>query len=243
MKSMVGAVWCGEVGHAISFGMAVYTIVITNFGHPERLVHFPNSLLAAIFLGSLVSFSVQIFFAFRIYALSRSLWIPCICWALSLFRVVPPNVILFAFSASEPGPELLQRWGPLFIAIWAASAANDLLIAGTLVYLLYQRRSDTFAGTTAVVDKLIRWTIETGVVTSIASVIMLSVFVAMRTTFVWLAFFVVIPRYTFLQLPFGKSQLPCRSPSCQRAQASKLHHACSILSLANVKSTESGGNE
>jgi hypothetical protein len=29
-------------------------------------------------------------------------------------------------------------------AIWAASAANDLLIAETLVYLLYRRRSSVF---------------------------------------------------------------------------------------------------
>ncbi|KAJ7766276.1 hypothetical protein B0H14DRAFT_3510069 [Mycena olivaceomarginata] len=112
MKSMVGAVWCGEAGHAISFGMTVYTIIITNLGHSERLAHPPNSFMAAVFLGSLVSFSVQIFFAFRIYALSRSLWIPCICWALSLFRFVPPNVIMFAFGTGEPSPELVQSWAP-----------------------------------------------------------------------------------------------------------------------------------
>ncbi|KAJ7797013.1 hypothetical protein B0H14DRAFT_3549330 [Mycena olivaceomarginata] len=133
MKAMVGAVWCGEVEHAISLGMAVYTNLITYFGHPER--HPPNSLLATILLGGLVSFSVQIFFAFRIYALSRSFWIPCICWALSC----PPNVIIFAFIARETGFELVQSWAPLFIAIWAASAANDLLIAGTLVFFEKER--------------------------------------------------------------------------------------------------------
>ncbi|KAJ7342552.1 hypothetical protein DFH08DRAFT_1012233 [Mycena albidolilacea] len=211
----VGAVWCGEVGQAISLGMAVYTNLIIYFGHPERLAHPPNSLLASILLGGLVSFSgkptpehislsliaqltrdpVQIFFAFRIYALSRSFWIPCICWALSLFRFVPPNVIMFAFGARGTGFELVQSWAPLFIVIWAASAANDLLIAGT------NRGRDKF--------------------------------VSMETNFVWLAFFVVIPR---LSTPVPLSELPS-------SQASMLHHAHSDFSLANFKSNKSGGNE
>ncbi|KAJ7812631.1 hypothetical protein B0H14DRAFT_2856382 [Mycena olivaceomarginata] len=193
MKAMVGAVWCGELAHTICIAISLYTMVITNYGHPERLLVLPNSLLASTFIGSLVSFAVQVFFAIRIYSLSKSWWIPCICWALSLFRFVPPNVILFAYG-HRPAHEFLGKFGPLFDAIWAASAANDLLIAGTLVYLLYRRRSSVFEKTVAVIDKLIQWTIETGVVTSIASIIMLVSFISLPSTFVWLAFFVVIPR-------------------------------------------------
>ncbi|KAJ7813900.1 hypothetical protein B0H14DRAFT_2851910 [Mycena olivaceomarginata] len=193
MKAMVGAVWCGELAHTICIAISLYTMVITNYGHPERLLVLPNSLLASTFIGSLVSFAVQVFFAIRIYSLSKSWWIPCICWALSLFRFVPPNVILFAYG-HRPAHEFLGKFGPLFDAIWAASAANDLLIAGTLVYLLYRRRSSVFEKIVAVIDKLIQWTIETGVVTSIASIIMLVSFISLPSTFVWLAFFVVIPR-------------------------------------------------
>ncbi|KAJ7319431.1 hypothetical protein DFH08DRAFT_891043 [Mycena albidolilacea] len=193
MKAMVGAVWCGELAHTICIAISLYTMVITNYGHPERLLVLPNSLLASTFIGSLVSFGVQVFFAIRIYSLSKSWWIPCICWALSLFRLVPPNVILFAYG-HRPAHEFLGKFGPLFDAIWAASAANDLLIAGTLVYLLYRRRSSVFEKTVAAIDKLIQWTIETGVVTSIASIIMLVSFISLPSTFVWLAFFVVIPR-------------------------------------------------
>jgi hypothetical protein len=100
--------------------------------------------------------------------------IPCLCWALSLFRFIPPNIILFAYG-HQPAPQFLGRFGPLFDAIWAASAANDLLIAGTLVVLLYGRRNAglqlsvpfcrekiiiEFVGSTVeMVDKLIAWTI------------------------------------------------------------------------------------
>ncbi|KAJ7851975.1 hypothetical protein B0H13DRAFT_2399066 [Mycena leptocephala] len=194
MKTLVAAVWCGEFAHTVCIAISLYNMIITNFGHPENLKVLPPSLLASAFIGSLVSFTVQMFFTFRIYALSKHLFIPLICAALSLFRLVPPNVIVLGFGTSQPVPIFLKQWGKLFDAIWAASAVNDLLIAGTLVYLLYQRRSNVLERTAAIVDKLIAWTIETGVVTSIASIIMMIVFITLPSTFIWMACFVVIPR-------------------------------------------------
>jgi len=200
MKAMVAAVWCGELGHVLCIGHSIYVMIITDYGHPERLAHIPNSLLAATFIGGLVSSGVQSFFAYRIYVLSRSWWIPCICWGLSLFRIVPSNVTVFIDGIHEPLAEFVAKWNWLFNTVWAVSAANDLLIAGTLVFLLYRQRSHALKSTAAVVDKLIKWTIETGVVTSISGIIMLACFVAMRASFIWMAWFVVIARLFSISL-------------------------------------------
>ncbi|KAJ7181523.1 hypothetical protein C8R43DRAFT_969446 [Mycena crocata] len=194
MKALVTAVWLGEFGHLICVGQAMYVMVITNYGHPERLDRIPNSLFASTFIGAVVSAGIQSFFAYRIYVLSKSWWIPCICWAMSLFRVVPSNVAVFAFGIREPIAEFIAKWNWLFIAVWTVSAANDVLIAGTLVFLLYHERSRALKRTAAVVDKLIAWTIETGVLTSFVSIIMLILFVTMRDTFTWLACYVIIAR-------------------------------------------------
>ncbi|KAJ7133366.1 hypothetical protein C8R44DRAFT_772272, partial [Mycena epipterygia] len=194
IKAMVAAVWFGELGHLICIGHSLYVMVITDYGHPERLAHIPASLFAATFIGGLVSSCVQSFFAYRIYVLSNSLWIPCICWTLSLFRVVPSNVVVFAFGIREPIAEFIHKWNWLFITVWTVSVANDLLIAGTLVFLLYRERVHARKSTAAVVDKLIKWTIETGVVTSLAGVIMLGFFVGMPSNFIWMAWFLVIAR-------------------------------------------------
>ncbi|KAF7334667.1 hypothetical protein MVEN_02297200 [Mycena venus] len=107
---------------------------------------------------------------------------------------------MFAYGIHKPIPVFLTEWGWLFDTVWAVSAVNDLLIAGTLVFLLYQRRNQSLERTAAVVDKLIQWTIETGVVTSISSIAMLGVFLSMRFNFVWMAFFVVIPRLFSISL-------------------------------------------
>ncbi|KAJ6479466.1 hypothetical protein C8R47DRAFT_1136927 [Mycena vitilis] len=203
LKLLVAGVWCGECAHTICIGMSIYDMVIVDSvdsGSPGDPLRLPASLLASTLIGSLVSFVVQAFFALRIYVLTRPspswLWtcIPILCLFLSFARLLPPNIVLFAFGIREPVPRFLARWGWLFDTLWAVSAANDLITAGTLVVLLWRRRDDGVAGTIAVVDKLIAWTIETGVVTSIASIIMMSVFVSMPFNFIWLAWFVVIPR-------------------------------------------------
>ncbi|KAF8139284.1 hypothetical protein K438DRAFT_715635 [Mycena galopus ATCC 62051] len=194
MKALVGFVWCAEFAHAICIATSIYEMVITNYGHPNLMTRLPNSLVTSTLIGSCVAYVIQTFFAYRIYALSKSLWIPCICWTLSLFRVVSPNVVMFAYGIHQTIPVFLTQWGWLFDAVWAISALNDMLIAGTLVFMLYRRRSEGLTHTVAVVDKMIKWTIETGVVTSIASIAMIGVFLSMRLNFVWMAIFVVIPR-------------------------------------------------
>jgi hypothetical protein len=45
------------LAHTICIAISLYTMVITNYGHPERLLVLPNSLLASTFIGSLVSFA------------------------------------------------------------------------------------------------------------------------------------------------------------------------------------------
>ncbi|KAJ7083053.1 hypothetical protein B0H15DRAFT_851016 [Mycena belliarum] len=194
MKAMVASVWLGELAHVICIGHSLYVMVITDYGHPERLAHIPSSLFAATFVGGMVSAGVQSFFAFRIYILSKSLWIPCICWAMSLFRVLPSNIVTFSYGIHEPLGEFIDKWNWLFDTVWAISAANDLLIAISLVFLLYRQRNYTLKRTTAVVNKLIAWTVETGVVTSAAGIIMMAFFIINRASFIWMAWFVVIAR-------------------------------------------------
>ncbi|KAJ6467185.1 hypothetical protein C8R47DRAFT_990503, partial [Mycena vitilis] len=113
---------------------------------PNRL---PPSLVASTFIGSLVSFVVQAFFALRIWVLRPSaswIWnfIPILCLFFSLAFLLPPNIVLFAF-VMHPQP-FLARWGWLFDTLWAASAANDLIIASTLVALLWRTRRDGVGG-------------------------------------------------------------------------------------------------
>jgi hypothetical protein len=136
----------------------MYTII--SYGHPERLIQrAPASLEAAVFFSGIIAAcgmcfrftgeaeflmrgAVQSFFSFRIYALSNQLFIPCVTWALSLVRLVLSTVAFISGLQMVEIASYEAQWGWLAITLWSISAANDLTIAATLVYILARRRKN-----------------------------------------------------------------------------------------------------
>ncbi|KAF7345483.1 hypothetical protein MVEN_01566700 [Mycena venus] len=150
-KLLVTCVWFLELGHVICIGHTLYTMVVTDFGHPERLTTIPQSL-------------VQGFFSYRIYRLWKRLYIPLLTWALSFLFLGATSAVFVIGLQSMPFPVFEKQWGFLLNTLWAVAAANDLIIASTLVFWLVRKREDS-EQMTPVVDKVIGWTIETGVIT------------------------------------------------------------------------------
>ncbi|KAJ6454212.1 hypothetical protein C8R45DRAFT_1082874 [Mycena sanguinolenta] len=74
---------------------------------------------------------------------------------------------------------------------WSLSVACDVTIATTLVAVLCSQRSHARSKTAALVDKLILWTIETGMLTSMSSGLLLACFLAMKANYVWFPFYAV----------------------------------------------------
>lgn len=196
-KCLVLFVWCCELGHAICVGHALYTMTITYFAQPERLVRTPVSLGVAMLFGAFVPMCVQSFFAHRIYRLSdNSRIIPCLCWSLSLARLVATFVAAaVSLKPTFSSAQAEQQWGWLTVSIWSVGAANDAIIAGTLVYLYsHHRDEDLPKRALKIVDKLIVWTLETGAVTTIAGVITLISFLVNKQNYSWLAWWIATTR-------------------------------------------------
>ncbi|KAJ7125277.1 hypothetical protein C8R44DRAFT_135983 [Mycena epipterygia] len=195
LRCLVAFVWCCDLAHAICVGHTIYNFTISYYGQPEHLVRAPDSFTAGTIFSGLIAHCVQSFFSHRIYRLSNSWYIPCLCWGLSFIRLV------FAMVASIEGIRMVtlvdyeQHWGWILTTIWALGAVIDLGIAGILVYLFYKQRSSLLPKRTAtIVNKLILWTIETGILTSIAGIVVLACFVTMPDNYIWLAWYVVTTR-------------------------------------------------
>ncbi|KAJ6572197.1 hypothetical protein B0H19DRAFT_1373060 [Mycena capillaripes] len=192
LRALVGFVWVCELAHALCIGHALYVYTISDYTHSERLLGAaPKSSGTSTLFSGLIAACVQGFFSFRIYCLSKQLYISILIWAMVFFRLLG-NIMLFSTALemkSMAGYVLQWEWLPP--SVWSLSAANDLTITATLVLLLYTRRPGVHRRTAALLDKLILWTIETGMLTSASSIITLSCFVTMKTNFIWMAVFVV----------------------------------------------------
>ncbi|KAJ7758304.1 hypothetical protein B0H16DRAFT_1885309 [Mycena metata] len=195
LKILVAFVCLFEVGQAICIGHTLYVLTVVDYGHPERLAgNTPRSFpLAALFAG-LSTICVQGFFSLRIYLLSERRLVPILVALMLLFRLVDSGIIgATAFSETSVG-SYEARWGWLFTTAWSVSAACDLIITGTLVAILIRQRTYGLRRTGALMDKLIAWTIETGMLTSASWILILVCYVTMRHNFVWVSVFVVNAR-------------------------------------------------
>ncbi|KAJ7118435.1 hypothetical protein C8R43DRAFT_1036276 [Mycena crocata] len=192
LKLLVAFIWLCELGHAISIGHTLYVLTISDYGQPQPMT-VPQSFFVALIFSGIIGSSVQLFFAHRVFQISRTPYIPVFCGALSVSRLVGTLVLAgYAFSVDFTG--YLARFGWLLNAVWSISAANDVLIAGTLAFYLYRARFDAQKRTVVLLDKLIAWSIETGALTSAVNIVILASYLRMANTYLWLALFVITAR-------------------------------------------------
>ncbi|KAJ7144996.1 hypothetical protein C8R43DRAFT_561970 [Mycena crocata] len=191
LKCLVAFVWCCKLAHVVCIGLSIQEMTISDYGHPERLVRLPQSFVVAVVFSGTIAAVVQGFFALRIYRLSKRLYIPCLSWALSLARLMG-SLLAFVYAIHMTTVMNFEAKARSTIAaMWTISAANDFLIAITLVYWLYQHRANAQTKILAIIDRLIAWTIETGVITSAVTIATLVLFLKMEETYIWLACFAV----------------------------------------------------
>ncbi|KAJ7776393.1 hypothetical protein B0H16DRAFT_1879712, partial [Mycena metata] len=195
LKALTAFVWVCEVAHRVCIGHTLYTFIISDYGRPERLSGVPSKSLAmsALFDG-LIAACVHGFFAFRIYKFTQKLYIPGLIWFMAFLNLLGLiGIFVASMRATSWGIYLAQfEWLPT--TTWSISVACDVAITATLVVVLRSQRSCAHRKTIAVVDKIIIWTIQTGMLTSVLSIATLALFLTMTENFIWLAFHVLGPQ-------------------------------------------------
>jgi len=170
---------------AIDMAM-MYQPLIAGYGTEHAVQNFPTLFMTEPIIIVLVSTPIQLFFARRIYKVTKSYWVPLIIVVLSLASCVGgliTGVKIEILKLFIKKPEL--HWSAL---LWfLPSCVADLLITFTLVRSLSQRKTG-FTTTDSMIDKLIRMTVQTGMVTAIFALGDVAFFLALPHTalnFVW----------------------------------------------------------
>ncbi|KAJ6506155.1 hypothetical protein C8R47DRAFT_110068 [Mycena vitilis] len=207
LKILVGSVLIFELCHSIAGCLSIYYFTVVLAGVPE--LEKPANSYSVSYLPvfeTLITALVQGFFAYRIRLLSGRIWISLICWALGVLRFIGGMAMAaesFIDVALEPDYFHLQStYGLLITSALNVGAVLDLLI--TLSLCFYMRKlytPNTFARSEALIHRLIVWTIQRGLITSLTSVAVVIAFQTMKRNFVWLAL------YTFLAKLYSNSLL------------------------------------
>ncbi|CAK5272512.1 unnamed protein product [Mycena citricolor] len=191
LKWTVALLWFLELGHSITTWHLLYSLTVTFYGQPQHIQTPPISLPLTILFSAPLYFIVQFFFANRVRLLSGRWFMTIVCWSLTTIRFgctfAMMGVVLNISSLGEL--EAHYQW--LMALGLSLGVGVDVLVAGSMCWCLWRLRSDGVVSTRKVVDKLILWTLESGIATGGTSIGLLAFFFA-RSDLSWFPFYLIL---------------------------------------------------
>ncbi|KAK0236476.1 hypothetical protein EDD85DRAFT_643160 [Armillaria nabsnona] len=148
------------------------------FGDIDALTKTYFNWLTVPIMSAVAACVGQVFYAYRIFVVSKSRIIPILVICVSLTSFVAAIITgVYSFQAGNVTKENNRKMY-ITAGIWCgASALCDILIAICMTYYL-MRRTTNFRRTRILVTKIIRLTIETGSVTAVVALLTFILFIA-----------------------------------------------------------------
>ncbi|KAF8958191.1 hypothetical protein BDZ97DRAFT_1009766 [Flammula alnicola] len=195
LKALVSLLLFLETCHSFTAAMAVYYDTVTRWQSAEAN-SYPIS--TNVMVETLVTLVVQCFFTFRIYRLSDSLLITIACLFLVLLRFIGGVVLVVELYLDVPnhpnGLSMVVQFSWLITSSLAVGGAADVLIAIFMTYYLRKFDSPTnLKSTTDIINRLVRWSLKTGLITSMTSVAVIICFQAMQNM-VWFGLYIILAK-------------------------------------------------
>ncbi|KIJ15773.1 hypothetical protein PAXINDRAFT_114156 [Paxillus involutus ATCC 200175] len=182
-KWLVGSLWIMETLHtAFSIHFVEYYLVL-NYDNPSSLAYASWQVLSpfCVRLTLTTSWATGLwgFFVWRIWQVSKQIWISGFLVFLTKVHVGQATCLLRVVTHFAHKPTM--------IAGWTLAAFADTLIAITLCYWLRKQRSG-MKRTEHVINRLLLYTINTGVLTSLFAILVITLYLALPTSMAFTAF-------------------------------------------------------
>ncbi|KAJ6596146.1 hypothetical protein DFH09DRAFT_127888 [Mycena vulgaris] len=196
VKTLVAIVFGLEVGHTVATSHSIYhwTVTLANVAQKPGTV---SGLSYGMVFETLITFLVQAYFIHRVYRFSGNGWICALIGTLCLLRFVGGvalSVESFLNLPHEPdyfSPQIRLGW--LLTATFSIGASVDLFVAASLcVYVHRWKSAPTMKTTSQLIHRIMFWSIQTGLVTSLVSVTVIVCLQAMKRNYVWIGIFSIL---------------------------------------------------
>ncbi|KAJ7445545.1 hypothetical protein B0H11DRAFT_2249436 [Mycena galericulata] len=192
LKALVAATVFLDSLHLAFVMHTVYHYLITNYYNNHALEVMVSVSLEAVPTGVTAAL-VQSFYAYRVWRMSHH---NVLLTGLILILVMATAAcgtawVVLALEAQTY--ERLLRISPLTISINALSTGVDVIITTTLCTMLYQTRPMSLA-TETMINRLILFTINTGLLTSLCAVASLISLIVSPKTLIYASFYFCIGR-------------------------------------------------
>ncbi|KAF8578373.1 hypothetical protein K439DRAFT_487168 [Ramaria rubella] len=165
IRIIVGSVWIIETFHTFCIWWTLYWWTITNYGQREELNTVLWSFATTFAMSATEASIVQSFFAYRVYMFSGRWFVPVVAWAGTIVRFVLGILRVALLVKMKTISRFLASYAWLLTTSMALNATVDIWISCGLCYCLFRVRP-MLQDTRKIVDQLLMYTIEIGLLTS-----------------------------------------------------------------------------
>lgn len=190
VKVSIALLLAFNIVHTICIIHSLYWFVVTNFMNPTVLLEsVPWSLPTTVLFTGLIDITVQGWFTYRVWRLSEHNWLLTSLLAI-LTLVVFGNCMALAGRLYEvPNFPAYATVNSLVYLGLGVTIATDFCIAVSLCYLLRKLRGRALSRTHSMVNNLMVYVINTGLLTSFVCIATLVTRITMPNNFVFVALF------------------------------------------------------
>ncbi|KAJ7122804.1 hypothetical protein C8R44DRAFT_784583 [Mycena epipterygia] len=194
IRCVVIFLWFLQLAYTACICQGAYTMSVTDFGSVFSLLFTPWGLNLAVVIGSLIDHAVQAFFVARIYRATGILSISVFLWLIVTFLLGVSLKLAAEAIRSDSIPLVGEKWRWLLELLFFGDAALDIVNACVLcIYLKAQSRSAFSQSTSAILDHLVVYTLQTGLSTSFVALAAAISFKLAPEDYIWTCFFMAMP--------------------------------------------------
>ncbi|KAJ3545260.1 hypothetical protein NMY22_g2511 [Coprinellus aureogranulatus] len=187
-----------EILHMVFSTHTTYAILAEGFADPTVLVNSPFSGAALPALNGTVGFCTQIFFAWRVLILTKSVFGKIAAGVIALtagMQCAAAYGVTVQFTMLARDIALLRTLERTVITWLAGSFTCDIIISITMVIVLYLARGSTsYTSSKSVLNALIVHTIENGLITTACALVDLLTYLKIPNTFYYVCFEYILGR-------------------------------------------------
>jgi len=175
LKLLVYSVFLVETVQTALTGADLYFWFVSGFGDIGGFSNPYMSSLDVPIIGSIIAFTVQLFFVYRIWVLSerssRSWFlclIICLCSTVDTGAALYWGINTYLFDLPPAGFVIF----PMTVTWLSGNTLSDLLITGSMLYHLRRRRRDASSHfSDHALTRIVRLTVETNVLTTFVGIV------------------------------------------------------------------------
>ncbi|KAJ7510199.1 hypothetical protein B0H11DRAFT_2269666 [Mycena galericulata] len=202
LRLLVAVIWSFELGQLGCTAHALYRMTISESGNPLAILSPPKTIGASFLLGSAVGPLVEAYYVSRLLRFSGKVYPAVVGWILAFMRFGGWVFLASHVIMMESVSQFVDNFGWLFAMLLGLSAVIDLTISAWIAYFLALRRSRSAAQSESarsesarqLLDRVILWTLQTGVITSLAFLITLICYLLLGQYLIWLAVLAILTK-------------------------------------------------